>query len=90
MLFSNNSLLTLNDRECTPLALSPSHLKKPFLHFLDQKCQMLWIGFHDLVKFGEFSRPEKDFRQAKLEIVLIQTKGFEERLKKQRRQKTNH
>jgi len=56
-------------------------MQKPLLHFSNQLCKILRIRLHDLVKLGELSWPKEDFRHSELELILAQTKCFEQSLK---------
>ena len=75
-----NHKLTLDDHERAPLRLLPSRTNQPPLHFRNQQLQVLWIRAHNLIEFGEFSGAEEDLGHAELEVVLVQTEGFEQRL----------
>jgi len=72
--------LTLHDRQSTPLCFFPARVQKPLLHFSNQQCKILWIRLHNLVKLGKFSGTKEDFCHSELEVVLIETKCFEQSL----------
>lgn len=46
---------------------------------------MLWIGFKELIEFGEFSGTEEHSGLSKFEIHFIETKSLEERSTKEAR-----
>ncbi len=73
--------LTFDDRQSSPLSFLPSGADEPALDFLYEECQILWVWFHDLIKFCKLPRSEEDLRQTKLEIFVVKTQSFEQSLK---------
>lgn len=48
-------LLTFDDREGTPLDLLPAAADEPLVDLLDQLCQVVRVGLHDLIKLLKLS-----------------------------------
>lgn len=78
-------VLTLDHGQGTPLRGFPSRPQQPLLHLGDQSCEVLRVGLHDFVEFGEFARTEEDFRQAELEIGIAKIQRFEQALAEETR-----
>lgn len=44
---------TFDDRQAAPLDLLPEAAQQPLVDFLQQLCEVVWIGLHDLVELGK-------------------------------------
>ena len=63
--------LTFDDGESAPLGLLPAGTHQPPLDLLYQHGQILWVALHDLIKFGELSRPEEYLGQTELKLLVV-------------------
>ena len=63
--------LTFDDGESAPLGLLPAGTHQPPLDLLHQHGQILRVALHDLIKFGELSRPEEYLGQTELKLLVV-------------------
>lgn len=74
-------VLTFNNTNSTECRLDPSGTHQPFLNIGNDGSQILRIRFHNAIEFDKFPGPEKHFRDAKLEIFVVQFQRMQHCLK---------
>ncbi len=75
--------LTFDGHQGTPLRPLPPRPDQPLSHLLNELRKVLGVGAKELVKLGKFSGSEEDFREAKLEVVVVEAQGLEKGLAEQ-------